>query len=99
MKKIRKDSRGRVLHRGESYIKKKQLFCYAYTDVLGKRKYDSEDLIEEMKEVAISAVESCKEQDITDISAIKSKVKSSVASFLFKKTKCSPIVLPVIFEV
>lgn len=39
MKKIRKDSRGRVLHRGESYIKKKQLFCYAYTDVLGKRKY------------------------------------------------------------
>ena len=60
---------------------------------------DSEDLIEEMKEVAISAVESCKEQDITDISAIKSKVESSVASFLFKKTKCSPIVLPVIFEV
>ena len=60
---------------------------------------DSEDLIEEMKQVAVLAVENCKEQEINDISAIKSKVKSSVASFLFKKTKCSPIVLPVIFEV
>ena len=60
---------------------------------------DSEDLIEEMKQVAVLAVETCKEQEINDISAIKSKVKSSVASFLFKKTKCSPIVLPVIFEV
>ena len=60
---------------------------------------DSEDLIEEMKQVAVSAVESCKEQEITDLSAIKSKVKSSVSTFLFKKTKCSPIVLPVIFEV
>ena len=60
---------------------------------------DSEDLIEEMKQVAVSAVESCKEEEIIDISAIKSKVKGSVASFLFKKTKCSPIVLPVIFEV
>ena len=60
---------------------------------------DSEDLIEEMKQVAVLAVETCREQEINDISAIKSKVKSAVASFLFKKTKCSPIVLPVIFEV
>jgi integrase len=39
MKKVRKDVRGRVLHRGESYIKKKSLFCFYYTDLWGKRKF------------------------------------------------------------
>ena len=39
MKKIRRDNRGRVLHRGESYIRSKELFCYSYMDVFGKRRY------------------------------------------------------------
>ena len=60
---------------------------------------DSEELISEIKQIAVTAVENCREQNITDLSAIKSKVKSSVATFLFKKTKCSPIVLPVVFEI
>ena len=36
-KRVRKDSKGRVLHRGETYIKKKGLYCFTYTDPLGKR--------------------------------------------------------------
>ena len=39
MSKIRKDSKGRVLHKGEMYIKSKALYCYGYTDAFGKRKY------------------------------------------------------------
>ena len=36
-KKVRKDTKGRILHKGETYIKKKELYCYTYTDPLGKR--------------------------------------------------------------
>ena len=39
MSKIRKDSRGRVLHKNEMYIRSKELYCYSYTDALGKRRY------------------------------------------------------------
>lgn len=39
MAKVRKDSKGRVLHKGESYIRDRELFCYAYTDSFGKRRY------------------------------------------------------------
>ena len=39
MAKVRKDTKGRVLHRGESYNKAKHLYCYAYTDALGVRKF------------------------------------------------------------
>ncbi len=38
MKKVRKDRMGRVLHRGESFKNTQQLYCYAYTDPLGKRR-------------------------------------------------------------
>ena len=39
MAKQRKDSKGRVLRRGEIYLKKKRLYCFSYTDPFGKRRY------------------------------------------------------------
>ena len=39
MAKVRKDSKGRVLHKGESYNRDRGLYCYAYTDSFGKRRY------------------------------------------------------------
>ena len=39
MGKVRKDTKGRVLHKGESYNRAKQLYCYAYTDSFGDRKF------------------------------------------------------------
>ena len=38
MGKVRKDKKGRVLHRGESFKSKQQLYCYAYNDPFGERK-------------------------------------------------------------
>ena len=60
---------------------------------------DSEDLIAELKRVAVAAVDHCLEQNINDIGLIKGKVKSGVSSFLYKQTKRSPMVLPVMFEI
>ena len=39
MAKARKDKQGRVLHQGETWKEDRQLYCYAYTDALGKRKF------------------------------------------------------------
>ena len=38
MAKVRKDKKGRVLHRGESFKNTQQLYCYAYTDSFGVRR-------------------------------------------------------------
>ncbi|MCR5726501.1 MAG: integrase DNA-binding domain-containing protein [Lachnospiraceae bacterium] len=39
MSKVRKDSKGRLLRRGESYKKSKKLYQFVYTDIYGKRVY------------------------------------------------------------
>ena len=39
MGKVRKDSKGRALRKGESYRKDKKLYLYTYTDPLGNRRY------------------------------------------------------------
>ena len=38
MAKVRKDKKGRVLHRGESFKSRQRLYCYAYTDSFGIRR-------------------------------------------------------------
>ena len=39
MAKVRKDGKGRVLHKGEMYVRSKGLYSFSYTDAFGKRKY------------------------------------------------------------
>ena len=60
---------------------------------------DSEELIAELKKTAIASVESCLEQEIFDIGLIRGKVKTAVSAFLYKQTKRSPMVMPVLFEI
>ena len=60
---------------------------------------DSEELIAELKKTAIASVESCLEQEIFDVGLIRGKVKTAVSAFLYKQTKRSPMVMPVLFEI
>ena len=60
---------------------------------------EAEALMDELKRVTIESVASCEAQRITDWSTIKSKVKNNVAGYLYKTTKRSPMILPVITEV
>ena len=60
---------------------------------------DSEDLIEEMSRVVMETVESCEEQNVEDWNTIKTKVKSSLSGYLYKSTRRSPMILPVIMEI
>ena len=60
---------------------------------------ESENLMEEMKRVVTESIVSCENQRITDWSSIKGKVKSNLSGYLYKNTKRSPMILPVIIEV
>ena len=60
---------------------------------------ESEALMEELRCVAMRALENCQRDNCTDWAAIKSEVKNALSSFLYKKTKRNPMILPVIMEV
>ena len=60
---------------------------------------EAEELMEELKRVAIESAEACEAQHITDWSAIKSKVKNNISGYLYKTTRRSPMILPVITEI
>lgn len=60
---------------------------------------ESEELIEEMKRVIFESLESCRHQRITDWAGIKNKVRTNLTGYLYKTTKRSPMILPVITEI
>ena len=59
---------------------------------------ESEDLMEHAKEVVETALDSCLERNITDWGKIKNVVKDALSEFLWKRTKRSPMILPIIME-
>ena len=60
---------------------------------------EAEELMEELKRVAIESADSCAAQHINDWTAIKNKVKNNVSGYLYKSTRRSPMILPVITEI
>ena len=60
---------------------------------------ESESLMEELREVALEALDACQERSITDWATIKSAIKGELSHYLYRKTKRNPMILPVIMEV
>ena len=60
---------------------------------------ESEGLMDELKEVAETSLADCVERHITDWATIKSTLKGDMSTYLYKKTKRNPMILPVIMEV
>lgn len=60
---------------------------------------EAEAMIEELKRVTRESVEACESSGVKDWSAIKSRIKSNVSGYLYKTTKRSPMILPLISEV
>ena len=60
---------------------------------------ESEDLMEELKEVALEALERCQRKRVRDWSTIKSAIKNDMSGYLYKQTKRNPMILPVIMEI
>ena len=60
---------------------------------------EAEEMLEELRRVTREAVSACQDVGIKDWSSIKSRIKSSVSAYLYKATKRSPMILPLISEV
>lgn len=60
---------------------------------------ESEDLITEARTVVRSALQVCQANGTREWAVLKSAIKDSLRSFLYEKTKRSPMILPIIMEV
>ncbi len=60
---------------------------------------EAEELIAQARKVAEKSLESCYYSNISDINAIKGKLRDAVSHFVYEQTKRSPMILPVIMEV
>lgn len=60
---------------------------------------EAEAMMDELKRVTLESVAACEAQRITDWTTIKSKVKNNLSGYLYKTTRRSPMILPVITEI
>lgn len=60
---------------------------------------ESEQLMEEAKRVVAQALERCMESKVHDWTTIKMSIRDALSSHIYRKTKRSPMILPIIMEV
>lgn len=60
---------------------------------------DSEELMDELREVAMEAIERCSRKRVRDWAAIKAAIKNDLSGYLYKTTKRNPMILTVIMEI
>ncbi len=60
---------------------------------------ESEELIEDAREIAMWAIENCLDNDIRDWATIKSRMRDEISRLIYERTKRSPMILPIIMEV
>lgn len=60
---------------------------------------ESENLMEEAKEVVLDALDRCMAKNMTDWGKIKNVIKDALGEYIWKKMKRSPMILPIIMEV
>ena len=60
---------------------------------------ESEELMDEARQVVKNALDGCIDHHIRDWTTIKTNIKDSLSSFIYWKTKRSPMILPIIMEV
>ena len=59
---------------------------------------DSAEIMEELKTITMSAAQSIKGRRARDMGELRGAIKSAVSNYLFKSTKRSPMVIPVIMR-
>ena len=60
---------------------------------------ESEDLMEDARQVVTEALDYCETRHIIDWSKIKNTIKDDLGAFIWKRTKRSPMIVPIIMEV
>ena len=60
---------------------------------------ESEELMDEARAVVVRALEECHREGIREWSAIKTRVRDALSSFIYERTRRSPMILPVIMQI
>lgn len=60
---------------------------------------ESENLMEDVKQVIREEIAKCEERHIREWSIIKSNLKDNLRDYIYQKTKRNPMILPIIMEV
>ena len=60
---------------------------------------ESEDLMNDIKDVVYDCIFDISKKGYTDWVAIKSRVRDDLSKFLYERTKRSPMILPIIMEI
>ncbi|WP_242848182.1 ribonuclease J [Ruminococcus sp. HUN007] len=60
---------------------------------------ESEELIEEAKQVLNATLSQCSIHDLREWNSLKSKLKDALSEYIYSKTKRSPMILPIIMEI
>ena len=60
---------------------------------------EAEALMEELRTISQMALDRCSVENLRDWNSLKTAIKGDVSDYLFKKTKRSPMVLPIIQEI
>lgn len=60
---------------------------------------ESEQLMDDAKKVISAALDECSERGIKEWSSMKLAIRDELSSYIYKKTKRSPMILPVIMEI
>ncbi|MCX7615513.1 MAG: ribonuclease J [Clostridiales bacterium] len=60
---------------------------------------EAEPLMEEIKKIAVKTLDKCEKEKIKDWATMKTMIKDDLSIYLYKKTKRSPLILPIIMEI
>jgi len=60
---------------------------------------ESEELIEQARQVVKETLDRCERQNITDWATLKTNIRDELRDFLYEKTKRNPMILPIIMEI
>ncbi len=60
---------------------------------------ESEELIDEAKQVLNNTLEQCSIHDLREWNSLKTKLKDALSDYIYSKTKRSPMILPIIMEI
>ena len=59
---------------------------------------ESEELMDDLKELSLAVIESCFDSGISDFAQIKNKIKDDLSKYIYQKTKRRPMILPIIMS-
>ena len=60
---------------------------------------ESEQLMDEARRLVTQCFEKCAAENVRDWNSVKTRVREALSSYIYRKTKRSPMILPILMEV